>query len=294
VTWLLLAAGTAVLYAFHGAWSKRVSTRVGPVLAGWTLFAFSLPLFLVYLALTGVPELGPRFWWVVGGNSLLNLAAATLFLSALRAGDLGITYPLLALTPLFVIPVEWVLLGVLPGPWGVVGIVLMVVGIYLLNFGERRAGLLAPVVALARSPGARLALGVALLWSISGTLDRVAVLESSAAFYGSCLAGALSVLFVPVLWVRGRTTRWGSDEAGTSPAGARMLTIHGVLFALMFILQMEALRLALASYVLSIKRTGAILAVLLGWAAFREASLRHRLLGTAITVAGATVLVVWG
>jgi len=302
VTWLYLAASCAVFYALHGAWSKRVATGVGPLVAAWALFAFSLPLFLVYLALTGVPEIGPRFWWVLGANLLLNVVSAALFFTALRAGDLGITFPLLALTPLFVIPVEWALLGVLPGRWGAVGIVLMVAGIYLLNFGEWRAGVLAPLAAVVRNPGARLALAVALIWSVTGTLDRVAVLASSPAFYGSFLAGGLALLFPPVILVgRWRTASPGPGETPGSFRGTGigsrpglLLGIHGLLFAIMYVLQMEALRLALASYVLSVKRTGAILAVLLGWAAFREASLHHRLLGTLITVGGAAVLVIWG
>ena len=302
MTWLALAAGCAVVYAFHGAWSKRVATGVGPLVAAWALFAFALPFLLGYLVLTGIPEIGPRFWWALGANVTLNLGAATLFLAALRAGDLGITYPLLALTPLFVIPVERLLLGVLPGGWGVGGILLMVVGIYLLHFGERRAGLLAPLGALVRSPGARLALATAVVWSVTGTVDRVAVLESSPAFYGSFLAGSLALLFPPLILVR---RRWGPGPEGAvggvpdaSPEAPRgrmaLFLVHGLLFAVMYILQMEALRLALASYVLSVKRTGAILAVILGWAAFREASLRHRLVGTALTVTGATVLALWG
>lgn len=296
MTWLFLAAGCAVFYALHGAWSKRVATGLGPMVAAWALFAFSLPLFLGYLAATGVPAVGPRFWWVLGANVVLNLGSMGLFFVALRDADLGITFPLLALTPLFVIPVEWLLLGVLPGRWGVAGIVLMVAGIYLLNFHEWRAGVLAPLAAVARNPGARMALAVAILWSLTGTLDRVAVLESSPAFYGSCLAGALALLFPCVIVLRRRRMSAARPAAARPTVGGKgvLLGVHGLLFAVMYVLQMEALRLALASYVLSVKRTGAILAVVLGWAAFREASLHHRLLGTLITVAGATVLVIWG
>ncbi len=70
--------------------------------------------------------------------------------------------------------------------------------------------------------------------------------------------------------------------------------MHGLLFAFMIILQMEALTLALASYVLSIKRAGAVLAVLLGYFAFREGALGPRLTGTLVTLTGALVLVLWG
>ncbi len=300
--WAVLAVGTAVFYALHGAWSKRVAAAVGPLLAGWSLFAFAFPLLLLYLLGQGIPEIGARFWPVWIANATLNVGASYLFLSALRMGDLGLTFPLLALTPIFVLPIEWVLLRELPGPWGAVGVLLIVSGVYLLNFGDRRAGFLAPLAAIGRDPGGVRMLGVAVIWSVTGTLDRVAVLESSPAFYGVMLSSGVALLFLPLIWIsergptfaapRGRSGDGVLSRLGT--AGRGVLVLHGLLFATMFVLQMEALNVALASYVLSIKRTGAILAVLLGYAAFQEGALRERLTGTVITVVGACVLLIWG
>jgi uncharacterized membrane protein len=141
---------------------------------------------------------------------------------------------------------------------------------------------------------------VAVLWSVSGTLDRVAVLESSPAFYAATLAAALSALYLPFVLRSGRQTpAKGSAAAGTFlrralVAGPWVLVLHGLLFSCMLSLQMEALSTALASYVLSIKRSGAIFAVLLGFLAFREGTLGPRLLGAAVVVTGACVLVIWG
>jgi drug/metabolite transporter (DMT)-like permease len=303
-----------VFYALHGAWSKRVAGRTGPLVAAWALFAFALPFMLAYLWVQGVPALGDRFWWIMSVNWVLQLVAIYLFVSSLSSGELGVTYPLLTLTPLFVIPVEFALLRELPGPWGAAGIGLIVSGIYLLNFNQRRLGPLEPFRALFRSPGARRALAVALIWSVSGTVDRVGVLESSPAFYGVALAGGLTVLFLPVIWSVHRwappggradsdasarsaaspDARPGSSGAGGVPALALLFGVHGLLFAAMFIVQMEALNLALASYVLSIKRTGAILAVVLGWLLFREGAFGPRVVGTAVSVAGVVVLALWG
>lgn len=293
MTWPLLAAGTALFYAFHGAWSKRVAARTGPLVAAWTVFVSALPLFALYLGWTGSPDLAPGFWVAAGASALLNVAGIGLFFSALSAGELGVTYPLLALTPLFVVPVEWVLLGVLPGIWGAAGVVLVVIGVYLLEFRERKRGLLAPLRALVASTGARRALGVAVIWSVSGTLDRVAVLASSPGFYGVFFAGSLSLLFLPlVVWRVRRSGRGLADRVAA--AGVPALGLHGLFFVAMFLLQMEALELALASYVLSIKRTGTLVAVLLGGLVFREGGLRHRLAGTAVVLAGVSVLVLLG
>jgi uncharacterized membrane protein len=57
---------------------------------------------------------------------------------------------------------------------------------------------------------------------------------------------------------------------------------------------MEALSLQRASYVLSIKRSGAVLAVLIGYLAFQERDLGSRLVGTIVTLAGASLLVLLG
>jgi drug/metabolite transporter (DMT)-like permease len=274
-----------------------VSRRGGAAFAGWALFTFALPLLLGYLAVSGLPEIGSRFWPVWAVNVPINLAALYLFFSALGRGDLGGTYPLLALTPLFVVPVEWIALGDLPGRWGLVGIVLIVLGVYLLNFRELSSGLAGPFRALAREPGAIRMLAVALLWSIGGTLDRVAVLESSPAFYACMFSGALCLAFLGVIRQKEGShgvARWQGLRDGLRAVGPRDLAVHGALFACMVTLQMEALMLAQASYVLSIKRLGSILAVLLGYLAFREGQLVPRLSGALITVVGAGVLVLWG
>lgn len=305
--WSVLAGGTAVFYALHGAWSVRISRRIGSVPAGWALFAFSLPFLAANLLYQGIPSIDAGFWGVWALNGGLNLAAWSLFFSAIRSGDLGLTYPLLALTPLMVLPVEWLLTGDAPAWTGAMGISLIVAGVYLLNYRRGQAGPLAPVAALMRDPGALKALGVAFIWSIAGTLDRIAVQRSSSAFYAFMLALGLSVLFLPLLYWTLRGVRRdpaegdggeGPDPRGfrglLAPAGSKSLLLHGFLFACMVILQMEALTMALASYVLSIKRSGAILAVVIGYVAFGEEALGARLVGTLVTLAGASILVLWG
>ncbi|MSR23442.1 MAG: hypothetical protein EXR92_07870 [Gemmatimonadetes bacterium] len=283
--------------------------------AGWSLFTFALPLFLANLAIRGMPEIDALFWPVWGANCILNLAAHYLFFSGLQAGELGIAYPVLALTPLFVVPVEWVVLGAVPGRLALVGILLITLGVYLLNFESLGRGLMAPFKGLLGDPGAKRMLVVAVLWSVGGTLDRIAVLASSPAFYSLMFAAGLSGLFLLVLTIGARggraplASRPSAGTEGTAPRGAetsdRMslreglsrlapweLLVHGALFTSMMILQMEAIQRAQASYVLSIKRTGSIVAVVLGHFALRERSLVPRLAGAVITAAGAFVLVI--
>jgi len=226
---------------------------------------------------------------VLGINTVLDLIGFTLYVTALDAGELSLTYPLLALTPVFVIPVEWVLLGQHPGLEGAAGILLVACGVYLLVSPGEDRGPLAPLRALAREPGARLMLGVAALWAVSGTIDRVAILRSSPAFYGSALTAALAVGFIPFALRSGRGGR-PAGLPGTLRSAGWGLVVQGLLFAGMFILQAEALRLTLAAYVLTLKRSGTLLSVLAGAMFFGEKGTGRRLAATLLLLAGVVLV----
>lgn len=286
MTWPLLALGAALFYGLQGAWTKRLTRHVPPIVAAWAIFAFALPVLSVYLGVRGVPAVEPVFWLALLGTCSIGLLSFYLYASAIELGDVGLTVPLLALTPILLVPVEWILLGDVPGPRGLGGIVLVVVGVYLLNLRDVRAGFLAPLAAPFRDPGARRMLAVAALWSVSGVLDKVAVTSSSTAFYGTLQTAVLGVAFVPLI------ARSGRVEPGAIRRNWRGLSVQGLLYAAMFVVQMEALRLTLAANVITIKRSGAIVTVLLGALAFGERDLGPRLVGTAVTVLG--VLLVAG
>lgn len=280
MTWPLLALGAALFYGLQGVWTKRLTREVPPVVAAWALFAFGLPLLAGYLAIRGTPRVSPAFWLALGTTCAIGFLAYSLYASAIQRSDVGLTVPLLALTPILLVPVEWVLLGDVPGLRGLSGIVLVVAGVYLLNLRDLRGSPLAPLTAPFRDPGARRMLAVAVLWSITGVVDKIAVTASSPAFYGTMQSAVLGLAFLPLV------ARAGA--ARTTPARRPWpaLALQGFLHAAMFIVQMEALRLTLAANVITIKRSGALVAVLLGALVFGERDLRKRLLGTVLTVIG--------
>jgi drug/metabolite transporter (DMT)-like permease len=298
VTWPLLALGAALFYGLQGVWTKRLTRDVPPVVAAWALFAFGFPLLAAYLAIRGVPDVSPVFWLALLTTCSIGLLAYSLYASAIQRGDVGLTVPLLALTPVLLVPVEWLLLGDVPGPRGLGGILLVVAGVYLLNLRDLRGHPLAPLAAPFRDPGARRMLAVAVLWSVTGVVDKIAVTASSPAFYGTMQSAILGVAFLPLI-ARASVARRAPDP-GTAPdrgpepnpghAQVRRhwpaLALQGLLHATMFIVQMEALRLTLAANVITIKRSGALVTVLLGALVFGERDLRKRLLGTLLTVIG--------
>ncbi|MFO7589148.1 MAG: DMT family transporter [Gemmatimonadota bacterium] len=280
MTWPLLALGAALFYGLQGVWTKRLTRDVPPVVAAWALFGLGFPLLAAYLAVRGIPDVAPVFWIALATTSGIGLLAYSLYASAIQRSDLGLTVPLLALTPVLLVPVEWLLLGDVPGLRGLGGILLVVAGVYLLNLRDFRGQPLAPLAAPFRDPGARRMLGVAVLWSVTGVVDRIAVTASSPAFYGTMQSAVLGVAFLTLI------SRSGAADRTPVPRPWPALAVQGFLHAAMFVLQMEALRLTLAANVITIKRSGALVTVLIGALAFGERDLRKRLLGTLLTVIG--------
>jgi len=281
VTWLILAAGSAFFYALQGVWTKHITERVPLVSATWAIFLFSFPILAIATLVDGIPAIGPRFLPAVLATTALAVVSFSLYVSALQRSDIGLTYPLLALTPVLLVPVEWMLLGDLPGRIGIAGIALAVVGVYLLNYNRRDGGVLEPLRAVARDSGARRMLAVALLWGFGAALDRVAVLDSSPLFYGTALSGLVSIAFLPIVFVRG-----GGVRSALRPGIRGALVVQGFLFAAMIMFHMAALDLALASYVVSVKRSGAIITVILGALLFKEKGTGYRLVGTTVILLG--------
>jgi drug/metabolite transporter (DMT)-like permease len=184
-----------------------------------------------------------------------------------------------------------------------------------------------PVRALARDTGARAMLVVAFLYSISSTYDKVGTQASSPLAWAAAVNLVVTLVLAAILatrllGVRGRPGSGAGPGIGArapGPAGALTgeasraregqpaarpaagpravvpaIVLAGLLAALMAAAQMTALLLTLAAYVIAVKRTSTLFAVLLGRSVFHEPRTRQRLAGAAIMLAGFLLVVLEG
>lgn len=75
MTWPFLAVGAALFYGLQGAWTKRLTRRLPPIVAAWAIFAFAfaLPVLAVYLWVRGVPAVEPVFRLALLGTCSIGL-----------------------------------------------------------------------------------------------------------------------------------------------------------------------------------------------------------------------------
>lgn len=284
MTWIILSVLTALFESGKDALGKKGLERSDEYIVACSWRVLALPFLLPLLAISGLPALGSAFWPALMVSGGLNVITAVAYMRAIRLSDLSVTVPLVAFTPLFLLVTSPLLLGEVPGPLATVGIALIVAGSYLLHFGARRHGAMAPFRALVRESGPRWMLAVALLWSISANVDKVGVQNSSPLFWAIAVNAFIACGLLPLGWYRLHR------NPGQLRGNTATLLAVGLCGALTSLCQMSAISLAMVPYVIAIKRTSILFSVLWGHWLFGEAGFRQRLTAAAVMLAGVVLI----
>lgn len=270
---------TGLFFGLQGAYGKKIMTTLSPLMVAWSASFFSLPYLLFYLILDGIPPiLWKDFIWSTLVSFGINSFAWYYFYHALKKSPLAHTMPFTAFTPVFLIPVAYILINELPDLKGVTGILFVFIGGYTIHLEPGK--IWSPLVSLRRNSGTRVILVVAFLWSITATAEKVAVLSSSQPFYGSVIGILLSAVYLPVLLKSGRLS------ARLIRTNIISILILGMISGLTLMFQFTALKYLLVSYVVSFKRAGVIISVIIGIHFFHEKNAVKNILSTLIMITG--------
>lgn len=282
--WFPLALGGAVCQAVQFAVVKGGARHIPPlVLMAWSQ-AISFVAWLVYVLVTGTRVSIPlRAWAGIAAAVVLANGMGFLLTRASARGDISIVGPVLALSPIFAIVPDAVLSGTLPRGVGWLGLALSVIGTTSLS-GRVRGGF--GLAELFRRADALDALGSAVLLGMLSAVDRMNALALGVPVYLCALYATM--LTVTVLFIGRRAPR--TLVAWRAPADIATLLTNGVLNTLGTGLQIAAMTFAPAAYVNAIRRTSAVISVVLGRALFREAGMSERLAAAILTSIGAACL----
>ena len=265
----------------------------------WLRSAGTRELVVIRLGLSGLlltpwvltfdlPELPPAFWaWLILMIPL-EIVAMLLYMKAIRDYPLALTVPYLAFTPVLVVGTGWVVLGERVDGNGLLGILLVVSGSWLLNFEQSDrltlGTLLAPLRAIVVNPGSRLMLATAGIYAITSVGGKAAMQwmppEQFGAFYFALLGAVTLLLF-----------------GFTHPASLRIrhyglgpLLIVAGFMAVMVVTHFMALAQVEAAYMIAVKRTSLLFGMLYGAVLFGERHLGRHLIAGVLMVAGVATI----
>jgi uncharacterized membrane protein len=166
---------------------------------------------------------------------------------------------------------------------------LIVVGGYALNVATVKSGILAPLKAVAKERGAVYMIFVALIYSLTSSLGKLAVTHSSPSFFAATYYAALILCLLPLVSLSTGNQRLSTAlRQNIGPAA-----LPAAFQAIMAITHYAAISLANVAYVVSIKRSSLLIGSLYGFLFFRERQVSNRLAGAVLMFAGFVLIVLY-
>ena len=251
--------------------------------------------FLTLLCLVVWPQLrftglSTAFWQTMVMTGLLAMFGNVLLVKALHMGDLSVLGPINAYKSVVGLIVGIFLLNEVPGLWGLLGVLFIVGGSYIVLADKQQRTTLSWT--LFRRPAIKLRLLALVFSAIDGVFLKKAILLSTPtiAFFYWCLVGFAFTLVWLAVTMR---AQWRSQS--------RLLLEQKFVFAGLFIAvgvtQMVsniALSRMPVGYALALFQTSALVSVLFGYQFFGEQDLVRKLIGAGVMVAGAALITLLG
>lgn len=276
------ALGLVLLAAVcHTTWNLLLKRHPDRLAAQTTALAAAVLLASPILALYSLAALPPEAWALAVVSALFETGYVFALSAAYGAGDLSLVYPVArGSATVFVVPLAVAVLGERPSPSGLLGIALVLVGVFggepgLLN---RASG----------APGRRRAVGLAL---ITGTMtagyslaNKVGVGIAPVPLF-AYVVFALNVALVCAI---------AGARAGRLPLAGRggwpRAGLMGALMVTAYLAVLTAMSLAPVSYVVAAREIGVVVAALLGRLVLGEPHSGRRLAAAAAIFVGLVVI----
>jgi drug/metabolite transporter (DMT)-like permease len=223
-------------------------------------------------------------------SSILNAIATVTALKAVKYGELSIVGPLSAFTIPFLILSGYFILWEIPNTYGIFWVLLIFIWTYFLWISSNKPWFFWPIKAILNNTGAKYMLITALIWSITGPLDKLWIVEYWVflwMLYINSMIALLMALYFIIFRRSSFTDMW-------SIGSLKKISIMTILWAWTLLLQMFATKLTLVIYVISIKRASWIFSVLLWYFFFQEKNILYKLLASLIMFSWVLIIVFLG
>ncbi|MEL4304361.1 EamA family transporter [Methanococcoides sp. LMO-2] len=283
--WFLFAFLGAFFDATYFMLVKKLLKEVDQYVLATGIFFFAFAILFTISWLRGFPALGDAFLYSVISTTLLNILAIILSYRALKISDLSLTIPMISFTPAFLILTSFIMLAEFPSQEGIFGIMLIVVGSYVLNSTADQQNMLEPLSSIFRNRGPLYMLVVAFLYSISSNYDKMVVLNSDIFFGTSIVCLLISVTFLVISLFK-RT----SNIITACVNNLSGFLLIGIVITLIAVSVNIALTMQIVPYVISVKRFNALFSVAFGILIFKETNVRRKGFGAVIMALGAIII----
>ena len=282
-----------ILFGLLTAFSKSASDLmskysldddINEYVTGWALRFFAIPFLLVPLFFRGVPEIEQEFYVSLVISGSISIVATVLIMKAYNLTDISLIAPVYSASPILLLITSPLIVNEFPSPMGLLGVLLILVGVYVTKIKEVKYGYLKPIKATVSDKGMQYIMVVLVLYSISSNVDKIATQASSPLFYSVALQAFSAAGLTPLMILK------ADDWKSTIREDYKKIIPVGLLNGLASVFFLTAFTYTLVIYVTALKRASTITTVIGGSLLLNEGGLRQRLLGAVIVVIGVIVI----
>ena len=242
---------------------------------------FFSPLFFYFLYRGGITNPAAYAW--CAGSGFIHFLYWLFLTSAYKEGDLSHVYPIMRSSPALVLMIAVLLLGEQVSVQGVAGILLVAVGVYIINMKQiSGAELLAPVKSIAHDHSTQFAFLTLISVAFYSIVDKMAVnyihpilFAFLHLFFGMCYYTPYIVFTKNAAKIK---KEWHS--------GAVRIIMSGIIGIVGYTLILVAFTMERVSYIVGLRQTSIVFAVLMGSHFLKEKHQGIRLTGALIIFAG--------
>ncbi len=267
--------------------SKRGLRSIDPYLFLLSTEFFKLPFLALCTFGSPTPQLETSFWLSLALCSLLESLSMYWYFKAISLSDVSLIIPLKMFTPAFLIITSLFMLHEIPPIAGIFGILLTMLGSYILYLPRVHEGYFAPFYSLCNDRGARYMLGTSLIVSFTNPVYKIGIEFSSPLLWGFSLNASRLVILSCFAYFFYRRKFAFSELKNRIP----LLILVAGITAGELLLHLTALNYTFVSYVVSIKRISVLISVAGGVILFKERGLRERTASSLLMFIGLIIIV---
>lgn len=285
--WFPFALTFAVTSSLGVIIAKRVMKEVDEYLYLWLVNIFTLPfLFAIILYFFQIPKIDSIFLSSMGAAVVIGSAGAIFAYRGIRISDVSLVNPISSFNPVFTAIISFLFLGEKLDAQGAAGILLVVIGAYLLNLSKSKKGVFEPFIALAKHKGVQLSFLAYFLWAITPTFEKNAIFHTTpqvppfASFVG--MVGSI-IVFTPFV------LRFSQKSPQLIKKNFGFFILAGALGGIGLASAFIAFSLTNLGFATSIFKLSMVFTVILGWLFFKE-NIKDRLIGSLVMLIGVYLL----
>lgn len=289
----LLAIAGAFCLCAADAMKKHLSQVIDPFVVNWTVLTAGALLgagYCVFAPTAGIPPIDARLVELYLAAVLFSFFGEITFMNALQRADFSVVMPLCALFPLSILLFGIVFLGEVPTGLALVGVLLVIGGIYALGESSSlsETSHIKRLMQMLSTPAALWMGACAFCLGAMVTISKItADVIDSPIFIGAVLAGSATTFLCANL-LRGVST------ISELRRDRRTALLMGMSWGLGYQLSFVANTYMLVSHVAAIQQIIQPTSVLIGYFVFREKAVRERLIASAFMLTGVMLVVLYG